>query len=78
MQRIVSEAKCSLTTSGIIAFRSTEKHHQYKKPVNDLDACNKIALRRIIFYVYGAGEFPTAQKLVIRIKEAAGFQGSEY
>ena len=77
VQRIVSEAKkSSANLNKSIQFRSPNKNRNRKKPVTDLDGFNKDVLRRTIFDMYTAGEFPTAEKLVVRMKEAVGFEGS--
>ncbi|XP_021918608.1 uncharacterized protein LOC110829308 isoform X2 [Zootermopsis nevadensis] len=51
--------------------------HQSKKPVTKLDDFNKNLLHYIIFYMYGAGEFLMPQRLVVKMKEEAGFKAAE-
>ena len=76
VQRIVNETKQSLDASGSVVLKSPGKKHKRNKPVCDLDNFNKDVLRRTVFDMYTAGEFPTADKLVKKMKEKIGFAGS--
>ena len=57
-------------------FKSPGKNIKRKKPVTDLDDFNKNLLRTTIFDMYKNGEYPTALKLVQKMKKAVGFNGS--
>lgn len=57
-------------------FKSPGKNPKRKKPVTDLDNFDKHVLRTTIFDMYKNGEYPTALKLVRKMKEAVGFNGS--
>jgi hypothetical protein len=76
VQRIISEGKSCLNTSGRVQFQSPGKHHKWKKTVTNFDNFNKDFLRHTVSDMYAAGEFPTAGKLVVKINEAVGFKGS--
>lgn len=77
VQRIVSEGKKSFNVSGTATFRSPGKHPRREKTVSELDDFNKSVLRRTVLDMYREGEFPTAKKLVKKMNEAVGFEGSE-
>ena len=75
VQRIISKAKKNVENSnGNVQFKSPNKIRNRKKPVTGLDDFNKDVLRRTISDMYVAGEFPTAEKLVVKMKEATEFE----
>jgi hypothetical protein len=49
---------------------------QVQKTVTDFDDFNKDVLRCTIFDMYAAGEFPTAEKLVMEMNDDVRFKGS--
>ena len=70
VQRVTSEAKKNNNV-----FRSLGKNPKRKKPVTDLDDFNTNVLKGTIFDMYRNGEYPTALKLVQKMKDAVGFIG---
>lgn len=75
VQKIISEGKISLNNSGTISLKSPGKHRNRSKEVTELDDFNKNVLRNKIFDMYNNGQFPTAEKLVLEMKNSIGFQG---
>jgi hypothetical protein len=67
--RICSEAKVSVRQKGLPIFRSPGKKHNMQKLVTNLDNFEKDVLRSIIFGFYGSGEFPTAKKLALELRD---------
>jgi hypothetical protein len=59
-----------------VQFQSPGKHHKRKKTFTDFDNFNKDVLKRKIFDKKAAGEFPTGERLVVKMNEAVGFKGS--
>lgn len=57
-------------------FLSPRKSISSKRPKTDLDDFNKDVVRRIIYDFYDEGQFPTAQKILGKLRKKINYQGS--
>jgi hypothetical protein len=70
------KGKSSLNTRRNVQFLSPGKQQKCKKTVIDFDDFNKDILWYTIFNMCAAREFPTAEKLVVKINGAVGVKGN--
>jgi hypothetical protein len=76
VSRICSEAKISIRQKGFPIFTSPGKKHNMQKRVTNLDDFEKDVLRRTIFGSYDSGEFLTANKLALELRDKINYRGS--
>jgi hypothetical protein len=76
VSRICSEAKISVQQKGLPIFTSPGKKHNMGGGVTNLDDFEKDVLRRSIFGFYDSGEFPTAKKHTLEMRDKINYRGS--
>ena len=74
--RICDEAKKSVEQSSAPIFRSPGKKHIKPRLKTALDDFQKDVLRRTILQFYDDGQYPTAKKLTIAMREKINYKGS--
>ncbi|PSN51218.1 hypothetical protein C0J52_13671, partial [Blattella germanica] len=74
--RIISEGKKSVLQSNVPIIKSPGKRHDRPKIKTDLDDFEKDVLRRTIMQFYDDGQYPTAKKLTMAMREKINYQGS--
>lgn len=74
--RIISEGKKSVLQSNVPIFKSPGKRHDRPKSKTNLDDFEKDVLRRTIMQFYDDGQYPTAKKLTMAMREKINYQGS--
>lgn len=76
VSRICREAKKAEIQGAPQLFVSPRKHINTPKRVTNLDDFEKDIFRRTIFDFYDKGEFPTAKKITLALREKISYNGS--